>query len=216
MIMSPITPTDLGRILAEFARRLDGHPRAAAAFARIRATWPVMPGSVDTPAQRISAMRLAEAFGIGTLDEEPERAFSWDGAVIRWRTEASVTVHEVAHWQLCAPERRALPDFGLGAGPESGLKDIADAALAVSSEQLEHEEVLTSLLGILWEAELGQPAILAFLEQNWLEGPERPSTLAFFTTSLDELHQRGVIGRDGRPVFPPGPPPGPSPEGFSE
>ena len=205
MIMSPIAAHDLERILAAFATRLAGTPRAAAAFGRIAATWPVPPDGVDTPEQRADAVRLAHAFGIGTLDEEPQRAFSWDGKVIRWRTEASVTVHEVAHWQLCTPERRGLPDFGLGAGPESGLKEIADAALAVGAEQREHEEVLTSLLGILWEAELGQPAILAFLEQNWLEGPERPSTVAFFVDRLEELHQLGLIDGQGRPVPPPEP-----------
>ncbi len=202
MIMSPIAPPDLERILAAFADRLAGTPRAAAAFARIAATWPVAPGTVDTPAQRADAMRLARAFGIGTLDEEPQRAFSWDGKVIRWRTEASVTVHEVAHWLLCAPERRHLPDFGLGAGPETGLREIADAALAVGPEEREHEEVLTSLLGILWEAELGQPAILAFLEQNWLEGPERPSTVTFFVDRLEELRRRGLVDGGGRPVQP--------------
>ena len=205
MIMSPIDADALETVLADFAARLAGKPRAAAAFARIAATWPVAPGSVDTPQQRADAARLAQAFGIGTLDEEPQRAFSWDGKVIRWRTEASVTIHEVAHWQLCAPERRSLPDFGLGAGPESGLKEVADAALAVNAEAREHEEVLTSLLGILWEAELGQPAILAFLEQNWLEGPERPSTVTFFVDRLEELHHLGLIDAEGRPCPPPQP-----------
>ena len=205
MIMTPIAPDALSGTLAAFAARLAGRPRAAAAFARIAATWPVDPARVDTPDQRAAAVRLAHAFGIGTLDEEPQRAFSWDGKVIRWRTEASVTVHEVAHWQLCAPERRGLPDFGLGAGPESGLREIADAALAVGPEEREHEEVLTSLLGILWEAELGQPAILAFLEQNWLEGPDRPTTVDFFTDRLEELYDRGLIDAEGRPLPPPEP-----------
>ena len=205
MIMSPIDADSLGSMLAGFAARLAGKPRAAAAFARIAATWPVAPGNVDTPEQRADAARLAHAFGIGTLDEEPQLAFSWDGKVIRWRTEASVTIHEVAHWLLCAPERRGLPDFGLGAGPESGLKEIADAALAVNAEAREHEEVLTSLLGILWEAELSQPAILAFLEQNWLEGPERPSTVGFFADRLEELYNLGLIDAEGRPCPPPQP-----------
>ena len=205
MIMTPIATDALSGVLAAFAARLAGKPHAAAAFARIAATWPVAPGTVNTPEQRADAVRLAHAFGIGTLDEEPQKAFSWDGRVIRWRTEASVTVHEVAHWQLCAPERRGLPDFGLGAGPESGLKEVADAALAVGAEEREHEEVLTSLLGILWEAELGQPAILAFLEQNWLEGPERQSTVDFFVSSLEELSALGLVGPDGRPTPPPEP-----------
>ncbi len=202
MILTPIPSEALDAVLADFARRLAGRPRAQAAFSRIAATWPVAPGTVDTPAQRADAVALAQAFGIGTLDEEPARAFSWDGRVIRTATEASVIVHEVAHWQICAPERRPLPDFGLGAGPETGLKAIADAAYGVSDAEREAEEVLTSLLGILWEAELGQPAILAFLEQNWLEGALRDSTVAFFVDAVTTLHGRGLVGDDGRPCPP--------------
>ena len=200
MIMSPIAPESLSAILEGFAARLTGRGRAA--FERIRATWPVAPGTIDTPAQRARAVALAHAFGIETLDEEPALAFSWDGRFIRTRSEASVIVHEVAHWLLCAPERRPLPDFGLGAGPESGLREIADAALCVSPDAREAEEVLTSLLGILWEVELGQPAILATLEQNWLEGAERASTVQFFAEMLEALHTQGLIGDDGRPCPP--------------
>jgi hypothetical protein len=202
MILTPIASDHLDIVLSRFADRLADRPRAAAAFARIAATWPVTPGTVDTPAQRADAVALADAFGIQTLDQEPAVAFSWDGRRIRTRSEASVIVHEVAHWLLCAPERRPLPDFGLGAGPETGEKEIANAAFCVSEAERETEEVLTSLLGILWEAELGQPAILACLEQNWLEGAHRPSTVSFFADSVDALHRAGLIGADGRPLPP--------------
>ena len=202
MILTPISSDRLDAVLKCFVDDLRDRPRAAAAFARIAATWPVAPGSVDTPAQRADAVALAHAFGIATLDQEPAVAFSWDGQSIRTRSEASVIVHEVAHWLLCAPERRPLPDFGLGAGPETGLKEIANAAFQVSEAEREAEEVLTSLLGILWEAELGQPAILACLEQNWLEGAHRASTVAFFADAIDHLYQAGLIGDDGRPVPP--------------
>jgi hypothetical protein len=202
MILTPIPSDRLDAVLKCFVDELRDWPRAAAAFARIAATWPVAPGSVDTPAQRADAVALAHAFGIATLDQEPAVAFSWDGQSIRTRSEASVIVHEVAHWLLCAPERRPLPDFGLGAGPETGLKEIANAALQVSGAEREAEEVLTSLLGILWEAELGQPAILACLEQNWLEGAHRASTVMFFADAIDQLYQAGLIGDDGRPIPP--------------
>ena len=61
-------------------------------------------------------------------------------------------------------------DFGLGAGPETGLRAEADASQDRARRRRDVEEALSSLLGILWEAELGHPAILAFVEQNWLEG----------------------------------------------
>lgn len=203
MIISPIPDDSLGPLLERFQARLAGHPRAAAAFGRIAATWPVAPGGVDTPAQRAEGVRLAHAFGIETLDEDPNTAFMWDGRSIRVALEATVIVHEVAHWLLCAPERRALPDFGLGAGPETGRRDEANAAFRLTEEERETEEVLTSLLGILWEAELGQPAILAALEQNWLEGADRESTAAFFIAMLERLYRAGLVDAQGRPCPPP-------------
>ncbi|CAK0740276.1 hypothetical protein WCLP8_1120001 [uncultured Gammaproteobacteria bacterium] len=95
-----------------------------------------------------------------------------------------------------------LPDFGLGAGPETGEKTVAEAARCVSDEDREEEESLTSLLGILWEAELGQPAILAFLEQNWLEAPQRITTAEYFLKRVDVLHRLGLIDDDGCPNQP--------------
>ncbi|WP_158045507.1 hypothetical protein [Skermanella pratensis] len=109
-------------------------------------------------------------------------------------------IHEIAHWQLCAPERRFLYDFGLGAGPETGRVAEADAVTALSEEERQDEETLTSLLGILWEAELGQPAMLAFLEQNWMEGYDRPATPAHFDRILNRLHAGGFIDDRARPL----------------
>jgi hypothetical protein len=107
----------------------------------------------------------------------------------------------VAHYQIAAPTRRFLPDFGLGAGPETGLTDIADAARAADAQTRESEEAMASLLGILWEVELGQPAILAFQEQNWLEGAGRPGTADFFRATLGRLSDVGLIDQDGRPTY---------------
>jgi len=203
MIISPIAAEEVAVVLAGYRAGVADHPLAGPALARIAATWPVRPDGVDTPAQRTEAAALAHTFGLETLEEEPQAAFSWDGRFIRTQTEASVIVHEVAHWQLCAPERRGLFDFGLGAGPETGRRAEADAVRCVSDAEREWEEVLTSLLGVLWEAELGHPAILAFLEQNWLEGHQRPTTPAYFSRALEALAARGLIGEDGRPL-PPG------------
>lgn len=201
MILTPIAPDQLPAVLAGFAARLPREPAVRAAFERIAATWPVAAGAVDRPDHRAAAVALAQRLGIAVLDEEPARAFSWDGMRLRTRSEATVILHEIAHWQLCAPERRGLPDFGLGAGPETGLRAEADAALCVSLAQQQEEEALTSLLGILWEAALGQPAILAFLEQNWLEGHERPAAIAHFVRSVDSLRARGLLDEAGAPTF---------------
>lgn len=199
MILTPISDADLPQALAVFAGFLCDRPTAAAAFRRISATWPVT-GGVDTAEQRAAGAALAHAHGLATLDEPPSASFMWDGEVIRIDVEATVIVHEVAHWLLAAPERRPLIDFGLGPGPETTRRAEARAHKRLSFEECMDEERLTSLLGILWEAELGQPAILAFLEQNWLEAWARPGTAQWFADHIDRLLAAGLIDADGRPA----------------
>ncbi len=204
MILTPIAIDDLPKAIEAFDAHLAGHGTARAAFRRIAATWPVRPaeqgGGVDTPAQRADAVRLAHAHGIGTLDEAPSRSVMWDGKVIRTDVEATVIVHEVSHWLCATPERRTLIDYGLGPGPETTARKEARADKRLSFEDCMHEEQQTSLLGVLWESELDQPGILAFLEQNWMEHWERPSTAAFFIRHAEGLFARGLIDADGRPT----------------
>jgi hypothetical protein len=199
MILTPIAPHALDLVLAAFERALDGAPLETAVFRRIAASR----AAEGDPADRwhADAVALADRFAMRPLAEAPQQAFSWDGARVRTESEPAVLVHEVAHYQIAAPARRFLPDFGLGAGPETGLTDIADAARAADAQTRETEEAMASLLGILWEVELGQPAILAFQEQNWLEGAGRPGTADFFHATLGRLGDIGLIDPDGRPTY---------------
>lgn len=200
MILTPLPDDALTDALATVARALADDPTAAAAFGRIAATRALIAQGVDLPAHRAAAVALARRLGMATIDEEPAAAYSWDGTAVRVRSEAWVLLHEIAHWQLCPPERRGLPDFGLGAGPETGRAAEADAAACVDVAVKEREEQLSSLLGILWEAELGQPALLAFLEQNWLEGWQRPTCAAFFREAVADLVALGHLDGEGRPA----------------
>jgi hypothetical protein len=196
VILTPIAEADLPRALSGFGANLRGTARAA--LDRIAASL-AHGGADDTPARRRQAVALARELAIPVLDEAPARAFSWDGRVLRTDSEAWVILHEVAHWLIAPPARRRRRDFGLGAGPETGRKDEADADRSVDEPQRAREEAQASLLGILWEAALGQPAIHAFLEQNWLEGWERSSAADYFTAIVDDLHGLGLIDADGRP-----------------
>jgi hypothetical protein len=200
MILTPLPDDELTEALASVGRALADDPVAAAAFRRIAATRALIGLGVDLPAHRAAAASLAGRLGIATIDEEPAAAYSWDGTAVRIRSEAWVLLHEIAHWQLCPTERRGLPDFGLGAGPETGRVAEADAAACVGAGAGEREEQLSSLLGILWEAELGQPALLAFLEQNWLEGWRRPTCAAFFRHAVADLRALGHVDGKGRPA----------------
>lgn len=203
MQLTPIPDDILPQALASLRAHLSPDSLALAVFERIAATLDLVPLGVDTPAHRAAGVKLAQDFGIGTIDEEPMEAFSYDGQSIRTRSEAYVLIHEVAHWLVAPPERRGMIDFGLGAGPESGRVEEANRAIAVDKDTQIEEEALSSLLGILWEVELQQPAILAFLEQNWLEGWERPAGCAGnFISHVELLHRRGLIDADGRPFRP--------------
>jgi hypothetical protein len=200
VILTPIEPQDLPAILATFAAGLPSDSVASAAFTRICAAPRAPLSPFEEEAARGRAIALAHAFGIATLNEAPAQAFSWDGKVVRSRSEPSVLLHEIAHWQICPPARRHLPDFGLGAGPETGRKQVADAARATDPATQEREEAMASLLGILWEAQLDLPAMAAFAEQNWLESHDRPGTPAYFATVIGWLYDAGLIDRAARPL----------------
>lgn len=202
MQLTPIPDSDLPRAIEAVRVNLTPGTLARRVFDRIAATAELIPLGVDTPEHRAAAVDLARRFGIGTIDEEPQAAWSYDGQAIRTRSEAAVIVHEVGHWIVAPPERRGVIDFGLGAGPESGRRAEADAALAVDRESQIEEEALASLVGILWEVELGQPAILAFLEQNWMEGWQRPFCAENFAANLEALRRQDWIDADGRPIPP--------------
>ena len=197
MILTPLDPKALPHILDVFDRGLAGAPMAQSIFRRIAETRRFDP---DLNAGRAKAVALAHRLGIPVIDEDPAAAFSWGGCAIRTRSETSVVFHEIAHWQIAPPARRALYDFGLGAGPETGCIAEANAAACVGNDVKEDEENLASLLGILWEVEHGEPAVLAFAEQNWLELYDRPSTQAHFIAYVDALRTRGLIDDSGRPV----------------
>ncbi len=198
MILTPIDPAALPHVLQVFDAGLTHARFAREVFQRIASTHRF---PHDLHAGRDKAIALAAQFGIPTIDEAPAAAFSWDGHAIRTRSETSVVFHEVAHWQIAPAERRKLYDFGLGAGPETGHIAEANAAACVGNDIKEDEENLASLLGILWEVEHDEPAVLAFAEQNWLEFYGRPSTHDHFIAYLAKLRARGLVDDDGRPIW---------------
>jgi hypothetical protein len=110
-----------------------------------------------------------------------------------------VLLHEVAHWQMADARRRRACEFGLGPGPETGHRAAAERATLLTGMAREREEALASLLGILWETELRQPALASFLDQNWLEGAGRPGAAGHFEATLTRLVRAGLVDLAGRP-----------------
>lgn len=192
-----IAPECLDDALAAFAHGIAGDGLSAAVFASIRAS---VGRRSDERTLLGNACATARGLGIPLIDEEPAIAFSWDGRSLRTRSEPCVVFHEIAHWLLAPPSRRALPDFGLGAGPETGRKEESDRARVVDEETRIDEECAASLLGIVLEAAANGPAIEAFLEQNWLELFDSEGTHRLFSTTLADLHDRGLIDDIGLPL----------------
>jgi hypothetical protein len=204
MILTPIAFDCLDEQLDHFAEGLQNQPLAQMVFMRIAATKrhvtdPSLALSTD-PNHHRQAVALCHAFGMETIDAPPAQGFTWDGRSVWVGCEPSVIIHEVAHLQCASPSRRGTLDFGLGAGPETGRRDEADGAAAVFGLERDQEEALASLLGVLWEVALEQPAILAFLEQNWLEGGASPLNRDHFLKNLAILRHNGLIDAEGHPT----------------
>jgi hypothetical protein len=190
MILTPIPSHRLAAALDRFAAQLD-NPAAHAAFARIRATSPERACGDEAERHRQHAIAVARQFGVPVHPPGTHPPFNWDGAALDGDTEAYVILHEVAHFVLAPPERRQLIDFGLGPGPDTRERIAAEDAAVLPLVEREADEAEASLLGILWEAALSQPALASFLDQNWLEGLERAAA-RHFSDVFGRLRRRGV------------------------
>ena len=189
MILTPIPRDRLGAALDRFAAQLDD-PAVRAAFAQIRATAPERASGHVAERHRQQAIAVARHIGVPVHHPGTRPPFNWDGAALDGDTEAYVILHEVAHFVLAPPERRGLIDFGLGPGPDTRARIAAEHAALMPLLEREADEAEASLLGILWEAALGHPALASFLDQNWLEGLER-SAAKHFGDVFGRLRRRG-------------------------
>lgn len=202
-MLTSLTLSDVPGLLSDFFSFLEDDTLEKRVFAKIMATlrW-VQNSSLGLSQcvhQQKEAVDLAKKIGMHVCDQSPTQGFTWDGFRLSIRMEPSVIIHDVAHFQVCTPDRRNLPDFGLGAGPETGNRTQADTHAQLHGICCDIEESLASLLGILWEVELGHPAILAFLEQNWLEGGCTITNCNHLRKTLLSLHLMGLIDDKGCP-----------------
>ena len=191
MILTPIPPGELAAVLDRFEGQL-GDPVARAAFTRIRATAAERAEGEAAEAHRQEALALARRCGMKVHPAGVRSPFNWDGTALDGATEAYVILHEVAHFVLAPPERRHLVDFGLGPGPDTTARADAERAAMLAIGERDADEAAASLLGILWEAALGHPALASFLDQNWLEGLDR-SAAPHFSAVLRRLRWLGVV-----------------------
>jgi hypothetical protein len=196
MILTPIPDDRLAGTLDRFMAGLpDGLSRTV--FARIRATSPYRAAGAEAERHRLAALSFARTLGLAAHPEGTSCRFNWDGAALNGATEAYVILHEVAHFVLAPPERRGLVEFGLGPGPDTFDRELAEQAAVLSPLMRDEDEATASLLGIVWEAGLGQPALASFLDQNWLEGVDR-SAATHFTSVVETLSKRNLLSVEPR------------------
>jgi len=198
MILTPISREELAGTLDYFTARLSDR-LSRLVLARIRATSPDRASGAEAERHRLAALSFARGFGIAIHPEGTPCRFNWDGAALDGAMEAYVILHEVAHFALAPPERRGLVEFGLGPGPDTLDRETAERAAVLLPPAREDDEAAASLLGIVWEAKLGQPALASFLDQNWLEGLDRSAT-AHFTAVVQRLRQRGLLKVERAPA----------------
>jgi hypothetical protein len=197
MILTPIPREALAGTLDRFMADLSDGP-SRFVFAEIRATSLDRAAAAEAERHRLAALAFARRFGVAIHPEGTRCLFNWDGVGLNGATEAYVILHEVAHFVLASPERRGLIEFGLGAGPDTLDRDAAERAAVLSPLEREADEAEASLLGIVWEAALAQPALASFLDQNWLEGLDR-SAPAHFTAVVETLRHRGLLSSERAP-----------------
>ena len=200
MILTPIDDDKLAAVLGRFSALLDD-AGARAVFDRIaHPMGSARAQDAVAVAHHRDALTVLADLGMALRPGPPSLDFSWDGHAARSDTEAYVLLHEAAHFQLASPRRRRCIDFGLGPGPETGKRAAAAHAACLFGIGCEREEAMASLLGILWEAELGQPALASFLDQNWLEGAGGVAAAAHFSNVLAALAAGGFVTAAGRPT----------------
>ena|SRR5271170_1189002 len=192
MILTPIDRDDLAGALDHFGSGLRD-PFSAKVFRKIRSTSPDRAVGPEAERHRLAALASAGSYGMPLHPPGAWCRFNWDGRALNGATEAYVILHEIAHFVLAPPARRGLVDFGLGPGPDTIDREAAERAAVMPLVVREEEEAAASLLGIIWEARLGQPALASFLDQNWIEGLERSAAL-HFSRVLAGLWRLGLLG----------------------
>ncbi len=193
MILTPIPRQQLEHALDRFMAGLRD-PFHRAVFRRIRATSPDRAAGAAAQRHRLAALSLARRCGMAIHPEGTRCLFNWDGKALNGATEAYVILHEVAHFAVAPPERRYLVDFGLGPGPDTIDRDAAERVAILSPPARAEDEAAASLLGIISEAKLGQPALASFLDQNWMEGLDR-SAARHFSAVISALRSRRLLNR---------------------
>lgn len=123
------------------------------------------------------------------IDESLTKMHYEPGRVPAPQSVASLA-HEVAHWLVSSPRRRAIVNYGLGPGPDSyavvGVDYVWPHEIHV--RRADEEEERASLLGIALEAHVGAPFEETLEDHSW--GDSSPEKVR---DKLRRLVRRGLL-----------------------
>jgi hypothetical protein len=105
--------------------------------------------------------------------------YSWDGVgnLVATGVGLSSGLHEVCHFLLCAPERRKLPEYGLGRDPYREVRVWTSPPVVVSSKEAIREEIYTCQLQLAAMCLLGFSEELVLSEGRNLGDTEIPTEI---------------------------------------
>lgn len=140
--------------------------------------------------------RNAEAEYYYPSPQNVKATFCWDGnSIACGNRDITDIVHDIAHHQCAAPSRRHLPEWGLGTSPDGTKK----AALVIDGNTAQREEECASLLGILWERQIGSNWIGTIDMHSWIgEGPK--DCITRIAKTLRKLHKLKLVDKNGNPL----------------
>ena len=116
--------------------------------------------------------KLASSLGLSIKRVNLIDGYMFDGTTIFYSdfgrgTEEAANAnlaHEIAHFLVASPDRRKVPEYGLGSGPESEITSIA----ILNGVAKNQEEELASMLGMLIEKWAGQdPKKFTWEDHGW-------------------------------------------------
>lgn len=126
-------------------------------------------------------------------------SFMWDGFSFNGNLSDRHLIHDLAHWILASEDRRSLPEFGLGAGPESDAKAAEEHAV-ISTHAARDEESKAALLGILIQHALGIPCG-CMLDEVGMTPDTAGDMFSKVEVDYQWLIENGHINCDGVPIF---------------
>lgn len=139
--------------------------------------------------------------------------YGWDGKALRIEIPVSNPrtvydlAHELGHWICSTPERRLMPEFGLGPGSSTSgdfYEEMQNAQVLPNHESQNEEEMVCILAGIILHqigvdvVDESQLVKLIDLECNWYQdlGFDLSKTLEKIEYIINNLELLGLITAD--------------------